>query len=162
MWTACSVLSVCLKLCDQCHTMRETTSVLKTDRAVATHFISLFGLAEVHLKKHTSNISVLPSVLVLGGGWTCWSNGQGWQADGGLVAHQHPPFLAGYICSAPSQHIMLTAYLYANVKVWVIFSLCYCLTICRHLSHSCSVCIHWGCNGELNHNYIPATGRLLQ
>lgn len=162
MWTTCSLLSKCLELCGQCHTTREITLVLKTDRAVATHFISLFVLAEVHFKKHTFNVSVLPRVQVLGGGWTCWHNGQGRQADGS-AAHQHPPFVAGYICCAPSQHnIMLTAYLYANLKVWGIFSLCYCLTICRHLSHSCCVCIHWGGNRELNHNYIPATGSLLQ
>lgn len=135
--------------------------VLKTVGAVATHFISHFGLAEVHHQKHISNTSAMHSVLCLEVGGHAGIIARGCRQMASSAAHQHPPFLQ--VTSALHQHcIVPPAYLYAVLKVWGTFRLCYCLTICRHLPPSCRMWIHWGGNGELNHKHPPATGSSVQ
>lgn len=131
--------------------------LLHSVAVVAVCFISLSGPAEVHCKKDISKVSMMPRVQVLVGKQVHRRCSQGVQADGRSAAHQHPPFVlgwAGYICYTPSQQcIVPPAYLYVDLKVWGIFSLCYCITICWRLPHSWYIFIHWGGNGELNHKH---------
>lgn len=128
--------------------------------------MSLFGLAEVRCKKDVSKVSAMPGVLVLGGERVHWRCSRGVQADGSSAAHQHPPFVlgwVGYICYTPSwQRIMPPAYLYVDLKVWGIFSLCYCISICWCLPHSWCLLTHWGGNQEVNHKHPPAVDSLVQ
>lgn len=78
--------------------------VLKTVGAVAAHFISHFGLAEVHHQKHISNTSAMHSVLCLEVGGHAGIIARGCRQMASSAAHQHPPFFAGYICPTSTLH----------------------------------------------------------
>lgn len=140
--------------------------LLHSVAVVAVSFILLFGLAEVHCKKDVPKVSAMSRVRVSVGEQVHRRCSSGVQADDSSAGHQHPPFVlgwAGYICYTPSQRrISSPDYLYVDLKVWGIFSFCYCMTICWRLPHSCWVFIDWGGNGELNHEHPPAADSSVQ